>query len=206
MKVTSIIVLIMSLGTWSWLANNESDLAPKAYVNYVQSIDNGLHKRKVIGDFVFDLQYKTKDYEVANRLRQEEITEEEYSNEIEKLGNGNYFLLKIAPKNATLPDITKYHVTNEQEYQARLYYLIFGMEADIRLETGNHSLKPQLFHFERSYDISQHKNFILVFDEKEEDKDLDKTLVIDSPYLGTGPIKIKIENKDIRNIPNLKVI
>ena len=103
-------------------------------------------------------------------------------------------------------DITTYRVNDPGEEQERLYYLSFQMKENIRLLQGQDTLAPVLYHFERSFDLSPHRTFVLAFEAPKSEPSKDRTFILDSPILGTGPLKLKITAKDLTNIPDLKLL
>lgn len=180
-------------------------MRPSELAKFVQDPKNGLHKVKTVGPITVDLQYKPISFVVVNEFRKNEISKAEYQDRHRSLQSLQQFNLKLSI-NKSGQDITTFGLSNASDQQGRLYYLSFGMKDDIRLIDGQDTLAPVLYHFERSYDLAGHRTFVLAFEAKEESQHKDKTLVFDSRVLETGPIKITIEEKDIKKIPKLKLL
>ncbi len=188
-----------------FLQGCQSDVKPVDLVKFVRSADNGLHKQKSIGPLLLDVQYRPVDYVIANEFRKNNIDPDAYQNRKKELDGLQYYNLKIGFTGNTQMDITKYGIQNDTEQQERLYYLSFHMKHDIRMIQGQDTLAPVLYHFERSFDLSNHRTFVVAFEEPDQEHSNDKTLLLDTPILATGPLKIKFKKDHIKNIPNLKI-
>ena len=200
------IILLIGVLMFCWSCQQSVD--PIDLVHYVKATKNGLAKAKEIGDIRVNLLYKPLDFVIANEFRSNQIKQDDYDSRKEELKGLQYYNLQVSVPNHPKLNITNYRVANAEEQQQRLYYLSFYMKNDIRLIQGQDTLAPVLYHFERSYDMAGHRTFVLAFIENQsEDKTpIDRTLVIDSPIMGTGPIKLKIKEEDLKNIPTLKLI
>lgn len=195
------LALILAIG----FSSCQQSVTPSELVSYVRKGKNGLHKTKTIGSLSLDLQYRPVDYVIANEFRSNTIDSEAYQQRKNELGDLQYYNLKLGFTGNEEMDITKYNVTTDQELQERLYYLSFHLKNDIRLIQGTDTLAPVLYHFERSFDLSNHRTFVLAFEETDKTYDNDKTFYMDTPILETGPLKIKIDKKSIKNVPNLNI-
>jgi len=187
------------------LPSCQREARPVDYVKFVRSTDNGLHKQKAIGSLLLDVQYRPVDYVIANEFRKNDIDPTAYQDRKEELDGLQYYNLKIGFTGNNQMDITKYNIQNEAQQQERLYYLSFHMKHDIRMIQGQDTLAPVLYHFERSFDLSNHRTFVVAFEEPDQDHTNDKTLLLDTPILATGPLKIKFKKDHIQKIPNLKI-
>lgn len=183
----------------------KKEMQASDFVRYVNNPENGLHKIKQVDDLIVDLQYKPLEYIVSHEFRTNNIEAQAFRQRAEKLQGLQYYNLKLSIDEKGL-NPTTYNIQNDLELQNRLYYLSFGMKQDIRLIQGRDTLSPVLYHFERSYNLSKHRTFVLAFDEKDMEHELDKTFVLDSPDFGTGPVKIKIQKDDLQNTPSLKLL
>jgi hypothetical protein len=165
-----------------------SKLDQKSYVQWVQDVDNGLHVKKEIGEFVFDIQYLPLDYmwlQYKNGSR-------------EDLKGLQYYALTISPKESQ-KDFIEGGASSEADKQRKLYYFSYSFQSSILLEENKKQSPCVLYHFERPIDLKNGRTFMLGFEEEFPDSKEAK-LVIDSQYFGSLPIKIKI-SKD--NVPTL---
>lgn len=188
----------------SLLGCGREDLRPSDYVQWVNNPENGLLKKKIIPPLTVEVLYKPLAYIVANEERSNAIPKEVYEQRVKELGSLQYYTLKLGIIDENL-DVTNYEVTNNAEQQERLNYLSFAMQKDIKLIDGKDTLPCKLFHFERSYDLSSARTFVLAFDQLETNQNQSKTLVLDLPYFKTGPIKLNYKTADLEAIPSLKL-
>lgn len=185
----------------------KSDMLPADLVQWVRNSENGLRKTKEVGDLKVEVLYKPYAYQLANNFRSNDINADQYFEKLKKLEGLQYFDMKLSVKGDKATDITRYRVANETELQERLYYLSFPMKDDITLVEGTDTLSCALFHFERSYDLADHRTFVLAFESNNNEKvPEDKTFIFDSPYFGTGPLKFRFQKKDIERIPQIKLL
>jgi hypothetical protein len=174
-------------------------LPPDQYLKWVSDQEHGLHREKVIGDISLDVQYEPYEYML--------IKQGEYNSGVQKkLSKAKddllYFKLKLSA-NDRKSDIFKYNVSSEQELYQRLYYFSYKFQEDVHLESGGKIIPCKLFHFERSYDLTSERSFLLAFDNKNINEDI--TLVIEPRELETGPVKIKFDKEDFQSIPQIKI-
>jgi hypothetical protein len=154
-------------------------LEKKEYIKWVRDYQNGLHTKKVFGNFNFDLQYHPADFiRLAN-------TSFQIDND-----SLQYFTLNI---NLTDPriSIVDYNVRKVFEKQERVYYLSYQFQKDIYLEENGDRLPCLLFHFEQAINQTNSKTFLLAFKNKYPDSGEAK-LIIESGLFGSLPMKIKV--------------
>lgn len=177
------------------------ELSPVDYDNWVKSAENGLHKEKRVGDYVFDIQYKTPEFMVLNLLKGKVERKAQLDSLTNKYKDLHYFNLQIGLKNQS-EDLLKYRLQSEQEYNDRLYYFAYNFEKDLKLKVGEQELPCALFVFERSFDLKPSRSFVLAF-EKDSTVNEDITLVIDSPYFNTGKVQVTINTQ--QEIPSIRI-
>jgi hypothetical protein len=179
-------------------------LVPSDYIAWVNTSENGLMKEKSISPLEVKLLYKPLPYIIANEQRSNSIDEVVYNKRLEELEGMQYYTLKLGITGEKL-NVTNYEVADNAQQQERLNYLSFAMQKDIKLIDGGDTLNCALYHFERSYDITPHRTFVLAFEQKAKNKEKDKTLILDLAYFKTGPIKLNFRSTDLVSIPNLKL-
>jgi hypothetical protein len=179
-------------------------LEPAGYIHWIKNYENGLHKKKQVGEYVFDVQLKPLDYIMLTERNKKDENSNEFKEELEEMKGMDYFSLKISLAE-NREDFLKYKSNGEKHYYNRLYYYSFGFSEDIYLESEEGTKPCKLFHFERSYDLTNARTFVLGFENTSKKKPSgDLTLVIDSKDLGLGPVKIKFDQKNLNSIPQLK--
>jgi hypothetical protein len=199
LQVMGLLVIFMSLV----MTSCSSSLSPSEYVKWATNQDNGLLKTKSIEEISLKVQYKPIPFIIANEMRTNDIKNTEFKQRAKELEGMQYYNLVLDITDAR--NILNYKVNDVGGQQARIQYLSFGMQQDIYLEEGGKELPCKLFHFERTYNISKERTFLLAFEQDEQTKFDDKTLVINSSMLGTGPIKVKFLGKNLNQIPTMKV-
>lgn len=169
-------------------------------MEYVTNPENGLNREKSIGNIRLGIQYKPHMFMILQNNRGD-ISDEKYEQDMETFSGLEHFTMKLGVADGTR-NIVDYGISDMEGMQERLEYLSFGMQNDIRMTVGTDTLPCVLYHFERSYDLTPHRNFVLGF----EDRNLegDRIIIWDSPEFGTGPVRIAFGAEDIRAIPQLK--
>lgn len=180
-------------------------LLPADYVSFINAPENGLHKTKQVGDMKFDVQYKPLPYLLAMEKRSNDISEAYYAEHEERFANQHHYNFKLDIPDNPYMDVEKVGVHTEQEWSDRLQYLAFDMKNDISLIVGQDTLAPALFHFERSYNLTSYRSFVLAFPKYAHHEELDQTLIFDSPYFNAGRIKFYIKQSDIDELPEMKI-
>ena len=182
---------------------NNSSLSPSEYVKYVADGANGLVKTKNIGEVNIKVQYKPTAYAIANEMRTNDISKVDFDERKKELESMQYYNLTLDITDAR--NILNYNVSNQSHQQERIHYLSFGMQQDIRLMENGKELPCVLYHFERTYDISKERTFLVAFNQDESTKDATKTFILDSSVLGIGTIKIQFDGKNIQELPKMKL-
>lgn len=202
MQVTRYLLLICF---FIFLGCKKESMVPLEYVTYVKSEVSGMYKEKVVGEYVFQLQKEPIPFKVLNLLRKEQVTKEEFAEYAEGMEGMQYYIMKIGVEGSQ-ESILKFNLESEIDYQNRLSYFSFGFQQHIYLEEGNKIVPCTLFHFERMYDLTPFRTFVLGFEQTGEREFEDKTVVIDSDFFQTGKVKIKIAGSDIKSLPEVILI
>jgi hypothetical protein len=169
------------------LAGCSSQLSQEDYVRWVRSYDNGLHVKKAVDVFIFDLQYQPSSYlQLVNRGNSVD------SNPSDSM---QYYVLRIGLVQGS-NDIINYQVQNTIEKQQRLYYFSYLFQNSIYLEDNGVKFPCSLFHFEQS-DMDGARTFVLGFPKSNGEE---PSLIVDSPMFGSLPVKIKIYRHDIPTV------
>jgi hypothetical protein len=174
-----------------------------AYVQYINTPENGLLKKVDAGDFKIEVQLRPAEYMALQELGIDMATKEK----LDSMMNGNnqeFFLLRIG-SNGNKQDALINGISTEQEYFERIGYLISNIDKDVYLVDGTDTLRCAMHHFERSYHLASYHNVLLVFDglKQHGGKRQDQFLVYDDKLLGIGKLNIRFDQKSINNIPNI---
>lgn len=192
MRVINYFILLMGLVLFQ---SCEKELPPTELMQFVNSEEHGLLRKKVVSPVSMEVLYKPIDYIIAQEFRRKPLNEAAYEQRKKALEGAQYFNLKL-----TIDNFAQRQHTDKQF----LYYLSYQMKNDIRLIEGQDTLAPILYHFERSYDIAAHRTFVLAFEASEKETVQDKTFILDSEPLNTGPMKISFLASDLTNTPTIK--
>jgi hypothetical protein len=176
-----------------------SSLDVREYVHYVESPDNGLRIEKEAGHLKFISQYKPVEYLALQNDPAHNPAN--VSKETEELQGFHYFTFRITSKNGTPVLESK---ENTEEHFQKLNYAEFSLQRDFSLVEGNDTLPCEIYHFERSYNLSPFSNFILAFPAKNKTGKNDLTLVYNDNLFGTGKSQFTIKAKDLKGIPGIK--
>lgn len=155
---------------------------------------NGLSQKKVVGDLTFEAQYEPALYSLLKN--NQPITKTNLARQ-----EGHLITLKITSPNVK-GDLLKWNTKNEEEFGEKLQYFSFSFEKDIFLEVKGKRYPCSWSHFERSADVRPQASFVLFFD-KQVPLEGDRVLIIDSPQLNVGTIKIKFLNTPLPSVKGL---
>lgn len=158
-----------------------------AYISWVKDYENGLHVRKSVDEFIFDVQFQPLDFI-------------KISNSASAIDDSLQYYTLTVRVNDDHSDILDYKVKSAAEKQQRAYYFSYHFQNDIHLEEEGHQLFPVLFHFEQSISPDNSKTFLLAFENKHASEEV--KLVIESPMFGSLPVKMKI----LKSTPTLRKV
>ena len=182
--------------------NSSLILKPLDYVTYVRREENGLRKVKVIDDITFTAQYKTLPYIVCMEQQSAVIKDSIFYKSIAELKGMRYFDLTIKVNNGA-GEILKYDLASAKQYKDRIDYFAFKMQSDIVLVEGKDTLRCDLFHFERTYDVSPESVFVLGFSEQKPIISSDLKLIFIDNTFNKGIVNFDFRKEDLNNAPNL---
>lgn len=182
---------------------SSGNMSPQEYVQWVQNPDNGLRKKKIIDDLTFYAQYKPYEYIVCMEQQTEQIYDSLLKRKMNELNGMQYYDFKIMLKDGE-GELLKYQLSTQEEYNKRVNYFAFAMQNDIQLVEEKDTLPCSLFHFERAYDVIPSCTFLLGFEKKLSNKS--KTLIVYDKIFKKGYIKFTFDEKELQNIPTIKVL
>lgn len=185
---------ILLMACLSLFACTKKKLGSEAYLKYVEDKNNGLQVSKDIKDIRYSVQYKPAQY----ILLKERVAESNAND----LAGMQYYTLQYSLVDKS-KDIMRAHIEKQNEYYERVNYFSFGLQNDIYVVEDKDTLDCKLFNYVRSYGLSPMADFVLGFNETPGKETSDKTFVIEDNIFGGGIIKLKINQEDILNIPEL---
>ncbi|MCW3084172.1 MAG: hypothetical protein JWP12_1538 [Bacteroidetes bacterium] len=187
------------------LNENTPVLDAAAYVRWMQDPENGLKKEKKIDELTFSVQYKTPEYVTCMELRGRPCTDSVLRKNIGELKDMQYYDLKILLNDGS-SELLKYKNTSPQQYNDRVNYFAFGMQNDLALVDGNDTLRCDLYHYERAYDVTPSATMLLGFIKKSNNDKNDKTLIFYDRTFNKGMLKFKFAATGLYNKPKLKTL
>jgi hypothetical protein len=186
-----------------FLASCEKEfLRPNQYVKWLEDESNGLKVKKILGDFEFTLQYKPTEYVIFDQYKSDTLQKGTMDEKRKEYDGLQYYTFQIKANGSQ--EIMKADISNESEYNSRLEYFISPAQDDIMLVENEDTLPCVLYHFERSYGLSPMNNIVLGFEKSKQSSTADKLFIYNDQVLGTGPVKLTIQEKNIQNIPSIR--
>jgi hypothetical protein len=166
-------------------------------MGWVENEDNGLRQTRKMDDMAFRLQYKPLDY----LLQQESVSLSNRAQRIKELEGMHYFNLTFLPNELGKGDLLKQAVGSQAEYQQALYYYSYQFNERLWLLQGQDTLPCTLFHFVRDHGLSPTLQFVLGFENKGINEDMQ--LVVHDDVFQHGLIKFSITKKQLHSIPTI---
>lgn len=200
MKNLQLIILIgVSL---FFLSCGTEVLQPGDYISWMETEDNGFIKSKTIENLEYKIQYKPTTYVAVKNAKGDADV---FSKEMKELGDLQYFTFQIKALTGQQSPL-KYNLRTEEEYYERIKYFSFDIQRDLKIIEGNDTLNCVLSLFERTYNISPTSTFSLAFEKsKSTEVEFDKEFLYRDRVFNAGPIRLQIEEEDIKDIPELKI-
>lgn len=176
-------------------------LSPKEYISWVNNTENDLIKEYEIEGLHVKAIYRPTNYILLNDLGPETINQKDLDDEAASKKTVQYYELIISRDSV---DFIKKQSTSDQDYSNTLYYFAFKLKDDIKLiYPGVDTMPVKLYHFERSYSLSNSKKMLLVFEDKGIEGD--RVLHIDSPALPTGVVNLYFKSTAIKKASNIEI-
>lgn len=176
------------------------------YFRWVENKENGLIKRKEIGNYFFELQYKPTEYVTLQMLQDEKFDSLTFKKESENNSDMLYFTLRIGSIEGNDSPISS-NMQESGEFFKRVEYLSFEIQKDFKLVEGRDTLSCLLNHFERTYELTPYNTFVLAFANPVEggvpEKDL--KFIYNDNVFGSGTVNFIIKSETINNVPKIKI-
>lgn len=179
----------------------KKNLTKVDYEFYVQDKNNGLRKKTMVGAWEYNFQYKPYDY----ILLCENIVSFEREKRLKELEGTAWFNISFMNKQSR-ESALRQGLNSKDEYDSRLNYFLNDAINSVQLHYGHtDTLKPIAYAFENNYNLSPQETIVVGFKlpdgEKVPSKDMQ--IVYEDKIFKNGIIKVIIDKKDLRKIPNL---
>lgn len=179
-------LVLISCGTRS--------LKPEAYIRWMEDEKNGLHKVKVIGDFMYEVQYQSSEYMMLKQGQRTVMRPDEANSHIW------YFKMIIRPVDGEKNPL-RYNISDASEYLMRQQYYSFSYKNNIQLVVGGHYYPCEYYILESNGSITPDLVMLVAFDTGTEVGDMQ--VQIQEQILGAGTLNFYFRQQDIDKIPTL---
>lgn len=200
MKNSILYCFLISCSLIFFSCGGKSELSVSDYLGWVNNAENGLKVVKELSNYKFELFYKPVEYIAIKEQRTFDVNTKVYSERLNELSGMQYYTLRIESQGGM--EMMRTDINSEEEYSVRLQYFSDLAQYDMKLIDGHDTLNCALFHFERNYGVAPYNNIVLAFP-KTKNTFNSKTLTFSDRVLGVGKVNLKIEEKDIKNIPEI---
>lgn len=179
-------------------------LLPHEYVTWLNDESNGVKVKKNIGDFEFSLLYKTPEYIILQQEKTDAIKSTTMESRKKELEGMQYYTFQV--KTGDGKDILQTGNADENEYASRLEYFLSDAQDDMMLVENGDTIPCTLYHFERNYNLGPLSTIVLGFEKAKTFSSADKTFIYNDRILGTGPVQLTIQEKNIQQIPSIRYV
>lgn len=184
------------------LQYTEKKLPVDQFVTWVADKDNKLIKDKTISDINYQLGYLPPEYLAYTELKGEEYGQEKFDAVKKHYLGMTYFKLRITVKNGN-GEALKYELRSAQQYNDRISYLSFRMQKDIYLVQGKDTVYPDLYHFERVFDLAPYVDVMLAFENTKFKPENEFTINYADGLFNKGNIKYVYKNNQLIDLPKI---
>lgn len=181
------------------LASCQSEVTSEQYIDWLHAKENGLLQLKEVGGYNLELLHQPCEFLQIVKKKSETTPSAKAGDGCDDLIT---FRLRVWPKDSE-KNILNYGTVSAVELQRRISFYSFEFQNRIWLEVGGEKFYPALFHFERNYDVSNKRTFVIAFEKPSAINDW--SFVIDNSYFGAGMIRFLYEKDLIQAIPKLEV-
>lgn len=199
-----IAILCLALTVNSSCSRSKTFTTVKELTQYINVADNGLMKEKAVGGIKFKLKYLPTDYLVYSQLELAQSHSKPLIDSLQKrYQNSVTFLLSIGPADDESFDITKYGISNYEEFAKQLEQLCFGAQEWISVKDDQgKEYKPGIVHMENINALEKHRNVMIVFDTTECLKN-NFSFIFSDELFHTGINKFYFKASDINGVPKI---
>ncbi|HYG14780.1 MAG TPA: hypothetical protein VEC12_03435 [Bacteroidia bacterium] len=173
-----------------------------SYLRYIENKDNGLvkeYKNEEMG-LQIKVQYKSPVYMAIKEFDTDNFQYDSMAVLAQEYDGAYHFGFKISSA-VNGYDVIKAKLP-PKEYLDRITYLSTEVSKDFKLVLGLDTLPCSICHFERTFNISPHNEFILVFPGRITSEENAK-LIYDDKIFGIGKLEFDFKRKHFKNIPDL---
>ncbi|WP_028980228.1 hypothetical protein [Sporocytophaga myxococcoides] len=179
------------------------------YMKWINNPEHGLVKEKYVSGLKISVKYLPPDFLAHKEMKRMESREENTKDSLVNLySKSKTFLITIAPderEGEKKGDLMLTGVSNYREYKERVFDLNFNLEEYVELIAGKEVYEPVLSGMINGYDLTNKKEFYLVFSEKQGQQGLDQSeemdLVFDDEFFNSGRTHFLFKQEHLASIP-----
>ncbi len=193
-------LLLLSL----MLVSCTQSLNVQDYIAWNQDEDNGLYQSVEREGYQFKLQYKPQELVALNNAGDlSGLDKTQLNEELEELKEYQFFDIHISSN--LVADFLRARLSSQEEYYQRVAYFSTFAQDDFKLVEGQDTLACIMYHFERNYGIRPFQTILLGFKNTPGSQDKDKEVLYEDRILGLNTVNLRIESKNLNNIPQLSL-
>ncbi|WNJ21566.1 hypothetical protein [Pontibacter sp. G13] len=192
------------LGIWfgglSLMGCTPDSLDYESYLDHLQTQRAVLSSEETAGSYRFSLTVEPSDLHAYRTLPDSVDTDQkwlEWSSQKSRYLYANLRISSLDPSKSVMDIDTE----SPGAYGARVSYLAFMAQHDLRLVTGQDTLAPQLYHFERTFEAAPFVNCQILFPEPP--GSANPVLHFDGGHFGVGPIHLEAKLDELKKLPTL---
>jgi hypothetical protein len=199
-KVISHILLPVTVLFFS--CNRHQELAPVAYMQYMEATGNEYKKEIVAGATTYSIQLVPPEYMSLKELYAPngQVNKEAVLKRVEELNGYLFFLINITKREDEKNVVEKNLSRKAENDQMMSYYS--AAANDLTLTDGEISLKPATYQFEDNYGLSPYNTIVVAFRLMKLNKN-GLQLVFNDRFAGNPFIKAGFSKKMIEQLPSL---
>lgn len=137
------------------------------YKAWFSDPENGFVKEKVVNDLRFGVQLRPVELMMLTELKQgEDILADQVDSLKASYGNSLYFLMEVSFEDAGKrrgADVVQSTVKSYNEFVEQVNRLSFELDDNVILVSGNDTIRPSLYHYERGYELGKKQSFLFAF-------------------------------------------
>lgn len=160
----------------------ENSYYPDELIKHVNNLDNIYTYQKSIGEFKYYLKFTPLDYIILKEFG-DSVSKKDFIERKNEISDFDYFTFVISIQNFK-DEPLRFNLTNQEDYYKRLSYLANEIGKDLKYFNGVDTVDCSIFHFERTFGVSQYLTVNLAF-EKSNGK-MDRVLFFEDHLFNNG--------------------
>lgn len=200
--------MVCLLGSFLLPGCSDSPKNLSEYAAWFKQEENGFVKARYINNLSFKVQYKPVDLMMVSEIKN---SKERSTLNLDSLratyGESKYFILQIGPdqrEERKSGDLIRNISADYAAYSDKVKYLSFYLKDQVTLICGKDTIPPDLYHYERSFELSPVQTFLFAFQSEEALKGKDMTFVYQDELFNAGKLNFSF-HIDESEMPEIKI-